>query len=427
MKTQANISSAIRNILSVAWKDLQIIFKDRGLLLVIIGLPLVVSVLNGYINQNMFGSTEGVTFPVVLVNQDQDIYGDQIADILETIQNLDITSLTSPSEAEQQVLESKALAAIIIPPDLTNKIQAYQSSVIDVIIDPTQKQYASIITAIMNKVAGPVVVQGEVSYAIRTLLSEIPEFQQADPQTQNAYAMQSFGAQMAQVQKMQSDPWIAIQTQTLDDEEMVVVPTNLFAMFVPSFVVMFAFFIVGAMAAELLKEKREGTLRRLIASPIPRWTIIAGKILAYIGLVLIQVAVIFGIANLFFDMPVGNSLTGLILVSIMLGLTATALGMAVAALAKSDKQADSMGTLMGFVLAALGGCFILGSPVPLYNQGGTIQTISRLIPHSHALIAYGKLINESGGVVDVLPQIGILLVYSLIFFLVAVWRFRFES
>lgn len=406
---------------------MQVLFRDRGLLAIIIGLPLVMSVLGSYVNQQMSSSSEGVTFPVILVNQDNDLYGKQIETILKDIDVLDITRLDSPEEAENQVRESKVLAAIILPSDLTEAVNSYTQAQVEVVIDPTQQEFASIITAIMNEVVGPVAVQGEISYAIRTLLSEIPAYQQADAATQNAVAMQSFGVQMAQVQELANDPWVSIESRTLQGEDVVILPDNMFALFVPGFVVMFAFFIVGAMGAELLQERQQGSLRRLMAAPIPRWTIIIAKMMAYIGLVLVQVLIIFGVASLFFQMPLGSSLVGLILVSVVLGLTATSMGVMVAALARTDKQADSIGMLLGFVLAAVGGCMVIGSPVPLYNQGGTVQLISRLTPHSHALMAFGKLINEGAGVVDVLPEIGILLAFSAVFFLIAIWRFRFEQ
>jgi ABC-2 type transport system permease protein len=409
----------IRVALSTTWKDMQ--------LAIIIGLPLVMSVLGSYVNQQMSSSSEGVTFPVILVNQDNDLYGKQIETILKDIDVLDITRLDSPEEAENQVRESKVLAAIILPSDLTEAVNSYTQAQVEVVIDPTQQEFASIITAIMNEVVGPVAVQGEISYAIRTLLSEIPAYQQADAATQNAVAMQSFGVQMAQVQELANDPWVSIESRTLQGEDVVILPDNMFALFVPGFVVMFAFFIVGAMGAELLQERQQGSLRRLMAAPIPRWTIIIAKMMAYIGLVLVQVLIIFGVASLFFQMPLGSSLVGLILVSVVLGLTATSMGVMVAALARTDKQADSIGMLLGFVLAAVGGCMVIGSPVPLYNQGGTVQLISRLTPHSHALMAFGKLINEGAGVVDVLPEIGILLAFSAVFFLIAIWRFRFEQ
>ena len=420
-------TNPIRVALSTAWKDMQVLFRERGLLVIIIGLPLVISVLTSYMNQQFSASSEGLTFPVILVDQDNDLYGKQIDTILSSIDVLDVTRLDSPEEAENQVRDSKVLAAIIIPPDLTESVDSYARSEVEVIIDPTQQEFGGIITAIMNEVVGPVVMQGEISYAISTLLNEIPAFQQADPATQNAAKMQSFGVQMAQVQQMANDPWVGIDTSTITGEDVVLIPDNMFSMFVPSNVVMFAFFIVGAMSSELLQERQQGSLRRLMAAPIPRWSIIIAKMLAYIGLVLVQVLIIFGIASLLFEMPLGESLPGLLLVSVVLGLTATALGVMIAALAKTDKQADSIGMLLGFLLAAIGGCFIMGSPVPLYHQGGTVEIISRLTPHAHALMAYGKLLNEGAGVVDVLPQVGILLAFSAVFFGIAVWRFRFEQ
>ena len=260
-----------------------------------------------------------------------------------------------------------------------------------------------------------------------TLLNEVPAYQQADPAVQIATKMQSFGVQMAQVQEMEADPWVGIEARTLADEDVVILPDNMFALFVPGFVVMFAFFIVGAMGAELLQERQQGSLRRLMAAPIPRWTIIIAKMMGYIGLVLVQVLIIFGVASLFFEMPLGDSIGGLLLVSVVLGLTSTSMGVMIAALSRTDKQADSLGMLLGFVLAALGGCMVIGSPVPLYNQGGMVQTISRLTPHSHALMAYGKLLNEGAGVIDVLPEVGILLAFTGGFLCIAVWRFRFEQ
>ncbi len=417
----------IRVALSTAWKDMQVLFRDRGLLAIIIGLPLVMSVLNSYVNQQMGSSSEGITFPVILVDQDGDRYGEQIGAILESIDVLDVSTLESVEQAVDQVRESKVLAAIILPADLTKKVDAYEQSTVEVVIDPTQEEFAGIITSIMNEVVGPVALQGEIGYAIETLLNEMPAYQQADPATQIAAKMQTFGVQMAQVQQMEADPWVGVEARTLANEDVVILPDNMFSLFVPGFVVMFAFFIVGAIGSELLQERQQGSLRRLMAAPIPRWTIIIAKMMAYIGLVLVQVLIIFGVASLFFEMPLGDSIGGLLLVSVVLGLTATALGVMIASLARSDKQADSLGMMLGFVLAALGGCMVIGSPVPLYNQGGVVQIISRLTPHSHALIAYGKLLNEGAGVIEVLPEVGILLAFAVAFFGIAVWRFRFEQ
>jgi ABC-2 type transport system permease protein len=316
------------------------------------------------------------------------------------------------------VLDSKVLAAVILPVGLTERINAYQPSEIEVVIDPTQEQFARIITGLMKDVVSPVVIQGEISYAIRTLLSEYPSYQQAGVETRQAYEAQNVAVQMAQVMKMRAQPWVSVEAKTQTGEDMVKIPTNMFVLMVPSFTVMFAFFVVGDISKELLKEKREGSMRRFMAAPIHPWMIILAKMLAYITLVLIQVVVIFGVASLAFDMPLGNSLPGLALVSMAMALAAT--------ISKTEKQADTTGLLMGFALAALGGCFVFGTPVPLYKGGGIMEVVSNFTPQAHALMGYDILLNEGGGLVQALPQALILLGFAALGFAVASARFKFE-
>ncbi len=79
----------LRSIISVAWKDLQVIFKDRGFLVVVIFLPSVFSMLFGSINQKaMDNSNSSITLPIALVNQDEGSYGEQIAKIMGNIEAL---------------------------------------------------------------------------------------------------------------------------------------------------------------------------------------------------------------------------------------------------------------------------------------------------------------------------------------------------
>ena len=421
-------TNSLRATLSSAWKDLQVIFKDRGGLVVIILLPSIFSILFGSVNQSLSSQgEETLKFPVILVNQDTGTYGEQITKVLSGIDVLEIQPADSAEGAEQEVLNSKAVAAILIPPGLSEDIDAYQPSQITVIVDPTQETYARMIPGLLTQVVSPFVIQGELSYGIRTILADYTEYQQADEATRRGFEAQSLAAQMAQVQKMTADPWIRIETRNQDDKELVTVPTNLFSLVVPSFTVLFAFFIVGAIASELLRERQQGSLRRLIAAPVRRWNIVAGKMLAYIVLILIQVTLIFGGASILFNMPLGNSLAGLFLVTLAMGLAATGMGMMIAALSKTDRQADSIGLVLGFVLGGLGGCFIIGAPVPLYKSGGVIEILSKLTPQSHALLGYDALLNQGAGLVDVLPQVGILLGFALVFLVIASLRFKYET
>ena len=189
---------------------------------------------------------------------------------------------------------------------------------------------------------------------------------------------------------------------------------------------MFIYFIVGMSGGTLLAEREAGTLRRLLTAPIPRGAILAGKMLAYMLLACLQVVVVFAVARLVFGTPLGKSPLGLVVLTLVVAFNAAALGMLVAAIAKTAKQADGIGVILAFVLAGLGGALAM-TPTPIYRAGGFIGIISSLTPQNHAVEGYYKLMAENASFIQVLPQMGILLGMGIVFFLIALWRFRFDK
>ena len=413
----------LRYTLAVAGKELQVMFKDRGALVVLFLLPLLLASLLGSMYQS-FGIMGGdeeqtISLDVFLVNGDDGEYAKQVVSALESIDELNITTLDSVTEADERVADAQALAAIIIPADFSQKIDTYEPTQVQVIVDPAQEVAAGIISGIMNQVLSGVQVAGEISYGIRSVFAESGILDDAPLQVQRAAEAQSLGAIMTQLQAMRLNPTITVRSEDVAGIE-AAEPVNVFGYIVPNFTVMFAFFLIGVIAATLLREKEEGSFRRLIAAPIPRATIIAGKMLAYMLVVILQVVILFGVASFAFDMPLGDSPVGLLLLTVALAMSSTALGLLLAAWAKTSSQADSLGTIIGFVLAGLGGC-IVGFP-----DGSFMEVVSKFTPHGHALTGFYGLLNNGFGVMDVLPQVGMLVGFTAVFFLIAMWQFKFE-
>lgn len=414
----------IRNALAIAWKELQVLFQDRAALFVLFLLPLVLASVFGSISNaatDMMEGEETVTHPVFLLNLDSGPYGEQVVSILDQINILDITTLESDAPVNQLVADEEQIAAIVIPADFSTKVDAYEPTLIQVIVDPTQEQFGSIVTGIMNEVVTPIVLQGELQYGIRTVLDSSGLFDDIDPQLRRAIEAQSLGVIMTQLQKMQQEPWIELRHEDLEGVE-AEGPWNPFTYNIPAFTVMFGFFLVGTVAQAIWQEKESGAFRRLLAAPIHRGSIMAGKILAYMLVVFLQVLILFGVGNLVFDMPLGDSPAALILLSVALAFTATSLGILLAALTRTSRQADTTGMVLGFVLAAVGGCLAY----PLFQVEGVIGVISHLSPHAHAVEAYMNVMTGGAGLVDVLPNIVFLAGFGVVFFLVGMWRFKFE-
>ena len=416
----------IRNTLAVAWKELQILFKDKGSLALMFLLPLLLGAMMGAANVTMGSSEEPVILlHVGLVNEDSGIFGSEVAKAIEAIDELDVTIYDTMAEAEAQVIEGEAAAAIIIPASLTADINAYTPTSIEVIVDPGQPESASIVTGIMNQVVGEVALWGEVQYGIRTLLDESGLLVGASAEQQRAVGAQTLGVVMTALNEMRRTPAIAVVSEDLEGVESENWVQTFMALLFPGFAVMFIFFAISWSASSLLTEREAGTLRRLLAAPLPRGTVIAGKMLAYTILGCLQVLVLFSVAHIAFGMPLGQSPLGLVVLSLVVALTSAALGMLIAALARSANQAANTGIILGFVLAAIGGCMPM-SAQPVFRSAGFLGTLANFTPHAHALEGYYSLMAENATLVNILPQMGIVLVFGVVFFLIAVWRFKFE-
>lgn len=413
----------IKNTFALAGKELLVMLKDRGALAVLFLLPLVLASIFGSISSAMISSLEGeeaVSLPAYVVNLDEGAYGGQVVQALQEIEALDIEVVPTVEEANQGVVDGERLAAVVIPAGLSANVDAYEPSRIQVIVDPTQEPYGGLITGVINRVAAEIVLQGEIRYGIRSVLERSGMFDDADPDMLFAIEMQSLGAIMTQLQRLRERPWVAVHSEDLAGVE-AQGTYNPFSYTIPAFTVMFAFFLVGTVAQSIWLERERGSFRRLLAAPISRGAIIAGKVLAYMLIACLQVVIFFTVGSAVFDMPLGESPLALILLTLALALTATTLGILVATLSKSSRQADTVGTVLGFVLAGLGGCLY-----PIHTIEGFVGVLSRLTPHAHALIAFDAVMTAGAGLVDVLPQLGILIGFGVVFFLIGLWRFEFK-
>jgi len=419
--------SVIAGTLSVTWKEIQLILKDVGSLALFFVLPLFLIVMMGGANLQFTDKTTTVLLNVCLVNEDRGGFGREVAKaLIREVKELQVETLTSVAEAEARVAQGKVKAAIIIPDGFTRDIQNYEPTAIEVIVDPGDPDAASIVRGIMNEVVSEVTVWGEVQHGINTVLDESGAFTRANAQLRQGMEAQTLGVIMTTLDDMRRTPAIDVVTEDLTGAKVTGGIEIIFALMFPGFTVMFIFLNVNWSSSSLLREREAGTLRRLLASPASRGAIIAGKMLAFMLLSCMQVVVLFGVGNAFFKMPLGHSPDGLVVLTIVVALTSTALGMLVAALAKSSGQAGSVGLILGFIMAGVAGCIGVLARVPLVRTEGLMGILANLTPHGHALDAYYSLMVEKATLVEVLPQIGILLAMSVVFFLVAQWRFKFE-
>ena len=185
--------------------------------------------------------------------------------------------------------------------------------------------------------------------------------------------------------------------------------TSFFTSMIPvliGFVVFFFVFLISGMA--LLKERTSGTLERLLATPVKRSEIVYGYMLSYGFIAILQTAVVVLAAIWLLDVEVVGNLFHVIIVNVVLALVALAFGILLSTLAKSEFQ------MMQFIPLVIIPQLFFSGIIPLSSMGDWAQTVGKFLPLTYSGDAMSQIILYGRGIGDILPNIGLLLIFLVI-------------
>lgn len=185
--------------------------------------------------------------------------------------------------------------------------------------------------------------------------------------------------------------------------------TSFFTSMIPvliGFVVFFFVFLISGMA--LLKERTSGTLERLLATPVKRSEIVYGYMLSYGLIAIFQTAVVVLAAIWLLDVEVVGNLFNVIIVNVVLALVALAFGILLSTLAKSEFQ------MMQFIPLVIMPQLFFSGIIPLSSMGDWAQTVGKFLPLTYSGDAMSQIILYGRSIGDVLPNIGVLLIFLVI-------------
>lgn len=312
--------------------------------------------------------------------------------------------------ARNLVERSRRRAILIIPAGFSEKIDGGLQARIDLFYDPagdsTQMQQ---IQGVIKGAALKISIKNQVNDGLDQLNDLVVYAPQA--------IQESMQSEANQEDAQNQQPAISLQKVAPKNYHLTGTPDT-YQQTIPGYTVMYVFFIISTVSDSIRQEKLNGTFRRLLSSPTSRAEIVAGKLLAVMGIGLIQVLLMFLVGVMLFDLNLGEDPLAFLFLTITLVLTAASLGLAVSS---GPLKESGMGAPL-IISALLGGCMF-----PLDLMPNFLRVLSYIIPHSWALQGYQNLMVRGMGLQDILPQIGALLGFSLIFFLFTLWQFRFDD
>lgn len=403
------------NFWKITKKDVRLLLRDRRALFVLIALPLTFITILGFSAGQLFSQKEkGKKYRLGVVNEDKSEISDSLLDEVRKIAALEVSEISDIHEAREMLADGKIEVLAHIGPRYRELVD--ELDLADVFYTDRGRLAGKLRSLDIEVQAGAFLANAAeivdslvFSFALKTIAPKVLESQDHQLATRLMSKIQR-----TRVEHANDEPPISEVPEGKSRSDVV------YQFLVPSYTVMFVFFIVNFMARSLVSERDTGTLVRLLIAPLPRSGLMIGKTIPFLFISLTQTALLFLAGKVLFHMSWGVYPLMLLPVMLCTSLAATSLGLMVATIVRNDSQVAAYGNFLVLTLAGISGCLM-----PRSWQPELMQQVGLATPHAWALIAYDHLLNRDvPNLNTVVRCCGVMLAFATSFFAIGWWRFR---
>jgi ABC-2 type transport system permease protein len=162
-------------------------------------------------------------------------------------------------------------------------------------------------------------------------------------------------------------------------------------------------------AMAIVREKEVGTLEQLNVTPLARWELVAGKMLPYALIGIIDVVLVLIVALYWFEVPMRGSIPLLFGMCMIYLLSTLGLGLFVSTISNTQQQA-MLTSIFFFLMPML---YLSGFVFPIENMPRWIQPFTYLIPLRYFLVILRGIFLKGVGLEILWPQAAALLAWGL--------------
>ncbi|KGX92996.1 ABC transporter permease [Pontibacillus halophilus JSM 076056 = DSM 19796] len=182
------------------------------------------------------------------------------------------------------------------------------------------------------------------------------------------------------------------------------------------FFVFFFVFITGGVS--FLRERTQGTLERLLSTPLKRFEIVMGYVIGFGIFTLIQTLVIVSYSIYVLDMWMVGNIGYVLLITFILALTALTLGTLLSTYAKSEFQMFQFIPLVIIPQVFFSGMFSLETMTPW------LRWLQHVLPLSYGAEALRDVMIRDAGFIDIWVEMVVLIAFVVLFFTLNVLALR---
>jgi ABC-2 type transport system permease protein len=378
----------LRTVIDIAGVNLRRLMRDRIGLFFVFVFPIILILLLGV----TFGGD--FTAQVGIVSSDGEL-SRALVDELEAGEGVETESFASERDLVDAVERGVVDAGVVVPPDYDQTLRSGEEAEIGYVA-----RAGDFSTALQSTVDSAVARQSALVRAARF----------AESETGIGF---DEGLQRARLVATAA-PTVEVDATVAGGSD---TSAGRFDLGAATQLVLFTFVNSLAGAVALVQTRKLGVSQRMLSTPMRVGTLVMGEAGGRFSLAMLQGVFIIVAASIIFGVKWGDPLGAAALIT-SFALVSTGAALFFGAILSNEQQAGAL-TPVGLALAALGGCM-----VPLEVFSPTMQTIAHITPHAWAVEGFTELIRRDAGLVDVLPQVGVLLLFAVVLLALATTRLR---
>jgi ABC-2 type transport system permease protein len=409
--------SHLRHVWFIALNNLRLFFTDRMAMGMFILFPFLFIVMFNLLLGNVGG--KDTRMELHLATQETNGISQQIIQAMET-KDESLLKIGEPkivwdkdyNQARADVEAGKIDGFLAFPADFTQGVEMGYGTNLEIVAKAEATNIRMALNGLAQGIVSRIEAQRVEMNAVIALL-----VQQGITSDGKSADIQQAIAQIFQNQGLGTNTQSLITYQTVNVGE--VKRLNPSSYVVPGYLVMFVFFAAAVSAVDIIRERRNHTLERLLASSVRKESLLGGIYLGTVFKGLVQITIFWTMGILVFHVDMGIAPWAVLVISLLMVLMSAAFSVMLATLVRTERSAGAIAVLCSLLLAPLGGCWW-----PLFITPHWMQFIAKITPHGWANIGFNKLIvfGADGGAVtgEILALAG----FAVAFIIVAIINFH---
>ncbi|MFZ6801990.1 ABC transporter permease [Undibacterium sp. Di24W] len=428
-------------LIALIRKDLILFVNDKRALLLTLMMPIVLAAFFGYIFGGS-GKQETAKIEIGVVQQDDHLISKNIVAGLQAESALNI-KLLSLEQAQESVRKGKLSVAVILPAGFGEAagaalFNAKAKPELRLLFDPSQNAMLAMVKGmltqqVMQSVSGEMFSGKAGGQFVDQSLEQLAQ-KQSDAKvvprdkelTEFLVSYRKFqNSRMAASEPSNTATKAGLSMPFTTHEQAMVASDALhgqyngYAHSFAGMIVQFILFMAIDAGISVLLARKQGIWKRLLAAPIGLNTLIVARALSCALIAFVVTALIYVVAVTVFKVQILGSMLGLAVVALSFALMTASFGLLIAAFGKTPEAARGISIFATLIMVMLGGAW-----VPSFMFPQWLQSITLYIPTRWAVDGFDAMTWRGLGFDAALPNVGVLLAFTALFSVLALWRFN---